>query len=110
MKQVTAALAVAAIFALTACGGAKSAGQSSGGGDLTLQQVAAEVGCPAGFDVDPEGQVYTKEAASCTVAGHDVYFYTFANGEDRDAWLKFAESAGAFGTFQKGGNWIAQTL
>lgn len=106
----------AAMLALAGCGGGTTSSTTSGaataagGGDkpLTMTEVEAKAGCTDAKAGDV--QVGTKEAAICTVGGHDVYLYTFGDDTARDNWLKIAKSAGALGTFQQGTSWVAQTM
>ena len=93
-------LAAVAVLALAGCGG--------GGAPLTMAEVAAQVGCSDMKAGDV--QIYTKEAATCTKGGQDVYLYTFADDGARDNWMKTARAAGGPGTFQQGTSWIAQSI
>lgn len=97
MKRIAVAVILAA--ALAGC---------SSPAPLTLAQVATKAGCEG--TPTPGSEVGTKEAAKCTVGGHDVYLYTFADDSARDNWLKIGKSAGAIGSFQQGTSWVIQTM
>jgi hypothetical protein len=100
MSRLSAALVAVIAVVLTGCGG--------GDQPLTLKQVAAKAGCS---DVKAgELQIYTKEAATCTKGGHDLYIYTFADDGARDNWMKVAKAAGGPGSFAQGTSWIVQTM
>ena len=75
----------------------------------TLQVVAQHAGC---VTMTPTTEIGTKDAATCTVNGHDLYLYlyTFADDSARDNWLKIGKAAGALGSFQEGTSWVIQTL
>lgn len=102
-------LAAVAVLALAGCSSSKGASSApAGAAPLTIAQVATKVGCT---DVKAgDVQVGTKEAATCTKAGHDLYLYTFADDSARDNWLKVANAAGALGSFEQGTSWVAQTM
>ena len=73
----------------------------------TLQVVAQHARC---VTMTPTTEIGTKDAATCTVNGHDLYLYTFADDAARDNWLKVGKAAGALGSFQEGTSWVIQTL
>jgi hypothetical protein len=73
----------------------------------TLQVVAQHAGC---VTMTPTTEIGTKDAATCTKGGHDLYLYTFADDTARDNWLKIAKAAGALGSFEQGTSWIIQTM
>jgi hypothetical protein len=105
--KLTALVAVA-VLALAGCSTAKGTTAAPEATPLTIAQVAAKVGCA---DVKAgDLQVGTKEAATCTKAGHTLYLYTFADDSARDGWMKVAKGAGALGSFEQGTSWVAQTM
>ena len=110
MNRLSAAVAAVAVLALAGCSSSTPAGSTSAkaAGPLTMTEVAAKAGCT---DSKPGNvQVGTKEAATCTKGGHDLYLYTFADDTARDNWLKIAKAAGALGSFEQGTSWIVQTM
>jgi ABC-type Fe3+-hydroxamate transport system substrate-binding protein len=112
MREFITALTAVATLALAGCSSSTPAGSASASAasdkPLTMTEVEAKVGCT---DVKSgDVQVGTKEAAICTVDGHDVYLYTFGDDAARDGWLKVAKAAGALGTFAQGTSWVAQTM
>jgi len=103
------ALAAVAVLALAGCSTAKgTTAAPADAAPLTLAQVATKVGCADMKAGDV--QVGTKEAATCTKAGHTLYLYTFADDSARDGWMKVAKAAGALGSFEQGTSWVAQTV
>lgn len=102
VKLAVVATVLLAAGSLSACGGATSPPKA-----MTLRQVADHAGCA---QMTPTTEVGTKEAATCTVGGHDLYLYTFADDSARDAWLKVGKAAGALGSFEQGESFVIQTM
>lgn len=116
--KLSTALAAAAVLALAGCSSSTTSAASSTptpspttsaqAGYLTMTQVAREAGCTDSYT--PSSEVGTKDGGTCTVNGHEVYFYTFADDSARDNWLKAAKAASALGSFQQGSSWVIQSL
>ena len=107
--RLSAAVGAAAILTLAGCSSSTSPGSTTANAPapLTIAQVAAKAGCAT---TTPSSEVGTKDGAMCTVNGHDLYLYTFADNTARDNWLKVGKAAGALGSFHEGTSWVIQTL
>jgi hypothetical protein len=110
VKKLSALVGAVAVLALAGCSTSKAPTS-----DMTtypptvwtLQVVAQHARC---VTMTPTTEIGTKDAATCTVNGHDLYLYTFADDAARDNWLKVGKAAGALGSFQEGTSWVIQTL
>lgn len=79
MKRITAAMSVAVIFALSACGSTNY---------VSAMQVADAIGCAEYGHEEPMSGA--SESGSCTLNGADLFVSWFASAEGFDSYKKGA--------------------
>lgn len=106
--KLSTALVIAAVLAVAGCSSTATPAPTTTTappGNLTVQQVATQVGC--GATAPAETQIYTLDAATCYLGDKTLYIYTFSSDKLRDQWLTVARSFG--GQYQVGAGWVVQT-
>ena len=98
---------IIAAFAAVTLAGCAGGGNTASSGPVSIDGLAKKAGC-SNFQIDKEGQMYTRQIGMCQVGGQDVYLMTFQDNGKRDEWLKVAPAGG--GMFAMGDRFALQSF